>query len=338
MWGRLSDKIGRKPVLLIGLFGNSITMLTFGFSHSLTWAILTRSACGLLNGNIGVAKSVIGEITTAKNRGAAFSLIGLVNGLGLIIGTTLGGMLSWPDQVFPDIFGGVQIFIDNPFLLPCMCSSMISFLGFSIGFFFLPETLKKHTEEELQIEDVDVAVESTEHLLDQSDIETPLFESEVSTEHTPLFDQSDSLLESEVKPVDGSVALQAAIGYALIAFENIVFAEVLPLWSIAPPPIGLGFTAVQIGLLLSSVGVVAIICQLIIYPVASRYFTAITLYRVPIVGLLVIFIFIPFIPYLSNDVGLVKYVWPCLILAMGVKSITENFIFTSVMVLVIMIN
>lgn len=68
-WGWLSDRIGRRPVLLIGLVGNAFSLLLFGLSHSLTWAILTRTMSGLLNGNIGVAKSVIGEITDSTNRG-----------------------------------------------------------------------------------------------------------------------------------------------------------------------------------------------------------------------------------------------------------------------------
>lgn len=58
-WGWLSDRIGRRPVLLIGLIGNAVSTLSFGLSHSLVWAILSRGACGFLNGNIGVAKCVM---------------------------------------------------------------------------------------------------------------------------------------------------------------------------------------------------------------------------------------------------------------------------------------
>jgi MFS family permease len=73
---RTSDKIGRRPVLLIGLIGNTITILAFGQSHTLTWAIASRAACGFLNGNIGVAKSVMGEITDATNQAKGFSIFG----------------------------------------------------------------------------------------------------------------------------------------------------------------------------------------------------------------------------------------------------------------------
>ena len=52
-WGALSDRIGRRPVLLMGLFGNAITMISFGLSKSLVWCLISRFCCGMLNGNIG---------------------------------------------------------------------------------------------------------------------------------------------------------------------------------------------------------------------------------------------------------------------------------------------
>ena len=54
LWGTMSDKFGRRPILLIGLFGNTITCLAFGVSKSLLWAVTSRFCCGLLNGNIGI--------------------------------------------------------------------------------------------------------------------------------------------------------------------------------------------------------------------------------------------------------------------------------------------
>jgi MFS family permease len=83
-WGWLSDKFGRRPVLLFGLVGNSVSIVCFGLSKSLTWCIVARAACGLLNGNIGVAKSVLGEITDSTNQGAAFALIGLNYSIGTL--------------------------------------------------------------------------------------------------------------------------------------------------------------------------------------------------------------------------------------------------------------
>ncbi|CAG8536554.1 11253_t:CDS:2 [Diversispora eburnea] len=77
-----------RPILLFGLFGNVIGITLFGLSRSLIWAIITRSSCGILNGNIGVAKSMLGEITDKTNQAKAFSLFGfwLFSLTGFIVG------------------------------------------------------------------------------------------------------------------------------------------------------------------------------------------------------------------------------------------------------------
>ncbi|GLB44900.1 putative major facilitator superfamily protein [Lyophyllum shimeji] len=74
-WSRLSDHVGRKPILLLGLFGTAASMLSFGLSRTFWGLVISRCLCGLLNGNIGVMKSVMGELTDATNRAEGFSLM-----------------------------------------------------------------------------------------------------------------------------------------------------------------------------------------------------------------------------------------------------------------------
>lgn len=66
-WGKLLDKIGRKSILLMGLFGTSLSLLLFGFSQNYYWALLARSLAGVLNGNVAVLRTMIGEIATEKD-------------------------------------------------------------------------------------------------------------------------------------------------------------------------------------------------------------------------------------------------------------------------------
>jgi len=104
LWGRLSDRFGRRPILLFGLFGSFISVLLFGFSEDLVWAIVTRSLSGFLNGNVGVAKCYLLEISDDTNSAKAFSVLGLNWGIGVIIGPIIGGFLSHPVDKHPHIF------------------------------------------------------------------------------------------------------------------------------------------------------------------------------------------------------------------------------------------
>ena len=72
-WSRISDHVGRKPVILVGLAGLSLSMYCFGLSRTFWGLVLSRSLNGALNGNIGVIKSIMGEITDATNVARSFA-------------------------------------------------------------------------------------------------------------------------------------------------------------------------------------------------------------------------------------------------------------------------
>ncbi|KAG0164604.1 hypothetical protein DFQ28_009172 [Apophysomyces sp. BC1034] len=145
-WGRFSDRHGRRPVMLIGLIGNSISTCLFGLSKNLWWAVGSRALCGIVNGNSGVARSMVTEITDETNRAAAFSIFGFCWGIGLIAGKEQrknlckGGFLCKPAEHFPSLFGNVQFLKDFPYFLPCLVSSIGSFGGYLLGYCCLKET------------------------------------------------------------------------------------------------------------------------------------------------------------------------------------------------------
>lgn len=122
--GALSDRFGRKPVLLTGIFGLSIMQFVPAFTSSLPLVLASRIAGGMLSANLVVAQAYIADITPKQQRSAAFGKIGAVYGLAFVIGPALGGILGQIDPRIPFAFAGA-----------------ICCLNFIYGFFVLPESL-----------------------------------------------------------------------------------------------------------------------------------------------------------------------------------------------------
>ena len=94
--GSLSDRVGRRPILLFGLFMNTIFFTVFGLSGSLMMALAARFLAGAGNGNIAVARAYIGDISSPDMVASRMGAIGAAFGLGFMIGPFIGGLLSNP--------------------------------------------------------------------------------------------------------------------------------------------------------------------------------------------------------------------------------------------------
>lgn len=94
MWGRLSDKIGRRPVLVGGLFGTAASYVLFALSDSLWMLFLSRALAGFLAANISTAMAYVADVTTPENRAKGMGLIGAAFGIGFTLGPLMGGELT----------------------------------------------------------------------------------------------------------------------------------------------------------------------------------------------------------------------------------------------------
>lgn len=93
-WGQLSDRVGRRPVLLLGLFGSCLSYLIFGLAGSLAVLFAARALAGLMGANIGVAQAYVADVTRPEERAKGMGMIGAAFGLGFILGPAIGGILS----------------------------------------------------------------------------------------------------------------------------------------------------------------------------------------------------------------------------------------------------
>ena len=104
--GRLSDKYGRRPILLISLLGTSLGFLILGFANTLLMLFVGRIIDGISGGNISTAQAYIADVTTKEDRAKGMGLIGAAFGLGFVFGPAIGGILSrWGINV-PFLFAG----------------------------------------------------------------------------------------------------------------------------------------------------------------------------------------------------------------------------------------
>jgi multidrug resistance protein len=93
-WGGLSDRIGRRPVMLISLFGGGLSYLLFAFANQLWILFVARALAGAFGGNISTAHAYIADVTPTHERSKGMGLIGAAFGLGFIFGPLLGGLLG----------------------------------------------------------------------------------------------------------------------------------------------------------------------------------------------------------------------------------------------------
>ncbi|EPQ62948.1 Bgt-4499 [Blumeria graminis f. sp. tritici] len=135
-WGWLSDRVGRKPVILLGTLLSALCFVVFGFCQTLWQAILVQVMMGLVNGNQGVISTCLGEITNKNNQSRAFTYLPVVYGIGGITGPALGGLMVLYENPFRP--GQRSVY---PYLLPNIFSAFILGIDMVIICLFLRETL-----------------------------------------------------------------------------------------------------------------------------------------------------------------------------------------------------
>lgn len=124
LWGRWSDTLGRRLVLLLTIIGSVLGYVLFGLAESLIALFVSRILTGLMNGNISVVQAYVSDITDEKDRARGLGLIGAAFGLGLVLGPALGGIFShWG------------------FAWPAYVAAILNFLSLVAVYFWLPESL-----------------------------------------------------------------------------------------------------------------------------------------------------------------------------------------------------
>ncbi|KAH7912793.1 major facilitator superfamily domain-containing protein [Hygrophoropsis aurantiaca] len=297
-WSRVSDHIGRKPVILTGLFGLSVSMYCFGLSKTFWGLVFSRALNGALNGNIGVIKSMMVEITDSTNLAQAYAYMPIAWSSGGTLGPLIGGALSRPADRFPNVFGHLAFFKEYPYFLACAVPATFSAIAWLVTFLFLKETVTSRftlgrlltgkLNEESAPKDPTSLEASTNSLDNAKDEERPL--------------SLRSLLVPRV--------IIAAGNYGTLSLLDIAFRAVQPLFFATPMELGgLGLAPPEIGNILAVYGVINGLFQIFFFADLHDKYGTKKIYTVAMASAFPLIMTLPLLNFLGRTQGLSWMVW-----------------------------
>lgn len=313
-WGNASDKYGRKPVLMAGLFGCLLSLLLFGFSRSFGMAFLARSLMGLLNGNSAVVRCVIGEIAPKKRHlTLAFLVMPIAWNVGSIFGPLIGGSLARPAENDLLMVDSASFLAKSfPYALPNIVIAVIMLLGIAVTYLFLEET-----HPELRTGD-DPGIILGYKLLSFCGVQIDKYgdskiDLEINTETDLLLDSLSvpSEVQKDFWPsILSFKTLNPIISYLIMQAHFVVFNEFLPVFACFDAVYdnkgvrssqfpfhllgGLGYTSQKAGQVLSSLGFFGILILLALFPWIDRTFHPILFFRFALGVFPVLFCILPY--------------------------------------------
>lgn len=323
-WGWLSDRIGRKPVILIGTVLTAACFVAFGFCRTLWQAIVVQALMGLVNGNQGIVSTCLGEITDRSNQSKAFTYLPVLYGLGGITGPIIGGLLvshSNPfDKSKPNPY---------PYLPPNLVSAAVLIIDLVLTMIFLEESLEQaaylpplgdrvknifawfwqftssyqptymrqgskhphgsdpaHANGEIEDDETDVSEDDSDYNENEMPSLVPEHMEELSSKD--VFNRDTILL---------------LITYLVFQLSNVVFNTLYPIFAQADPPTGRNLAPNEIGLSLAFAGAATILFQVGIFGKLRDKLGNRWAYRAGLAGFVVAFLLMPWVGYKNSRNG-----------------------------------
>ena len=311
IWGSLSDRFGRKICLTLGLLGAGFSVAWFGMSRSYLSAFCARFVGGLLNGNLGVSKSVLAEVTDKSNRAQAFAWLPLAYGTSCVLAPVIGGLLSEPVKQYPDTFSESGFFGTYPYALPCFVCATYALIAAVVVQLVFIESLKSAA--------APMPGRLIGHASAESTLSNPQQTARVERKAEPTL---KLLLQEDV--------WFATSSYGLIAFVYMVFDGFLPLFCQRPlDDYGLAYSSRDIGIVMSASSIIVVPLSIYLPPRLDRKFGKIWLFRIPHLPNALCTAIVPLTCFLPGPLA-----WLVLAVILTIMGIGKNLTFLSVMLLI----
>ncbi|EIW54332.1 MFS general substrate transporter [Trametes versicolor FP-101664 SS1] len=303
-WSRLSDHIGRKPVLLVGVAGLFLSMISFGLSKTFWGLVVSRSLVGMLNGNTGVMKSMMAEITDETNISHGFAMLPVAWSAGSTMGPLIGGQLARPHDRWPGVFTH-PFWRKYPYFLPCAASAAFSAFTFVITAIFLKETVHKRARRDPATTD-DTAPTSSAH----DDAPPPLR-----------------------KVLTRRVVISIA-NYAVVAVLDIAFFALLPLFLATPIPLGgLGLAPPTIGVIIGTFGLLNGCFQALLFARLMDRYGPKRLFQQGLLAFFPLYALFPVMSLYAKAHGITPVIW-ALVLLQQMLLVVMDLAFGSIFIFI----
>ncbi|KAL7781634.1 major facilitator superfamily domain-containing protein [Trichoderma afarasin] len=358
-WGGLSDRIGRKPVLMLGCVGTMLSMIMVGFASNIWIALVGRAIGGLLNGNIGVIQTMVGELVTKpEHEPRAFSVMPFVWSIGTIIGPCIGGTFADPHESWPNAFPKGSLFERYPYLLPNLLCAALLFLSIVMGFLLLEET---HPDMQPRISlPADTYVSEETPLLETSDaIKRPAVDLRAETYGTIRGGSSSSSGEcpennsnemAMEKKMPTTIWNKRIVGFiislCIFTYHSMTYDHLMPIFfedervsvntfskfgalSLFYSPGGLGLSLRDVGMIMAVNGAIALFVQAVIFPLAAEKFGVYRLFLLVTVLHPIIYAIVPLLLYVPESL-----LFPSIYLCLAVRNVLSITLYPLLLILI----